>query len=315
MLLIITPNPALDRTMVFEGLRLGGVFRTDEVIVAAGGKGLNVARAARALGQPALVCAPLGGLTGDAVAHLAAAEGLSGRWTRHRAGETRTCVLVVDRAASDATALNESGPIFAPADWHAFAGDVLAAASGATLAVVSGSLPRGVEPAALGGLLADLASRGLPVMVDTSGPALEAALATRPWGVKVNGHEAGVALGRPVSDVPAALAALEALRAGGVSLAAISLGAEGCVAADASGAWWARPPRVRIVSSVGSGDSLLAGLVTGLLRGLSLPEALRLGVACGTADALTIGGGRFELREVERLRMAVQVEARGIADV
>lgn len=314
MLLIITPNPALDRTMVFQGLRLGGVFRTDEVIVAAGGKGLNVARAARTLGQPTLVCAPLGGLTGDAVARLAAAEGLMGRWTRHRAGETRTCVLVVDREAGDATALNESGPIFAPADWHAFAGDVLAAASAVTLAVVSGSLPRGVEPAALGGLLAELASRGLRVMVDTSGPALEAALATRPWGVKVNGHEVGAALGRPVSDVLAALAALEALRARGVSLAAISLGAEGCVAADASGAWWARPPRVRIVSSVGSGDSLLAGLATGLLRGLTLPEALRLGVACGTADALTIGGGRFDLHEVERLRTAVQVEAGGIGD-
>lgn len=315
MLLIITPNPALDRTMVFEGLRLGGVFRTDEVIVAAGGKGLNVARAAHTLGQPALVCAPLGGLTGDVVAHLAAAEGLMGRWTRHRAGETRTCVLVVDREASDATALNESGPIFTPADWDAFAGDVLAAASGAALAVVSGSLPRGVEPAALGALLADLASRGLRVMVDTSGPALEAALATRPWGVKVNGHEAGAALGRPVSDdLPAALTALAALRAQGVTLAAISLGALGCVAADASGAWWARPPRMRIVSSVGSGDSLLAGLTTGLLRGLALPEALRLGVACGTADALTVGGGRFDLHEVERLRAAVQVEAWGIGD-
>lgn len=315
MLLIITPNPALDRTMVFQGLRLGGVFRTDEVIVAAGGKGLNVARAARTLGQPALVCAPLGGLTGDLVAHLAAAEGLPGRWTRHRAGETRTCVLVVDRQASDATALNESGPIFDSSDWHAFAGDVLAAASGAALAVVSGSLPRGVEPGALGALLADLASCGLRVLVDTSGPALEAALATRPWGVKVNGHEAGAVLNRSVSDVPAALAALAALRARGVMLAAISLGALGCVAADASGAWWARPPQTRIVSSVGSGDSLLAGLATGLLRGLALPEALRLGVACGTADALTIGGGRFDLEAVERLQVAVQVEKGAIADV
>lgn len=311
MLLIITPNPALDRTMVFQGLRLGGVFRTDEVIVAAGGKGLNVARAAHTLGQPALVCAPLGGLTGDAVAHLAAAEGVMGRWTRHRAGETRTCVLVVDREAGDATALNESGPIFAPADWQAFAGDVLAAAPGAALAVVSGSLPRGVEPGALGALLSDLTARGLRVVVDTSGPALEAALAARPWGVKVNGHEAGAALGCQVNDVQGALAALAALRARGVSLAAISLGALGCVAADARGVWWARPPQVRIVSSVGSGDSLLAGLATGMLRGLTLPEALRLGVACGTADALTIGGGRFDLHEVERLRVTVQVEARG----
>ncbi len=309
MILIITPNPALDRTMVFRSLRLGGVFRTDEVIVAAGGKGLNVARATHTLGQPALVCAPLGGLTGDAVACLAAAEGLPGRWTRHRAGETRTCVLVVDREAGDATALNESGPILTPADWRAFASDVLAAASGATLAVLSGSLPRGVEPAALGALLADLAALGLRVLVDTSGPALDAALATRPWGVKVNGSELGAVLGRPVTDVPAALAALQLVRARGVTLAAVTLGALGCVAADASGAWWARPPEVRIVSSVGSGDSLLAGLATGLLRGLALPEALRLGVACGTADALSIGGGRIAPGDVQALQALVQVTA------
>lgn len=308
MLLIITPNPALDRTMVFHGLRLGGVFRTDEVIIAAGGKGLNVARAARSLGQPALVCAPLGGLTGDAVARLAAAEGLAGCWTRHQAGETRTCVLVVDREASDATALNEVGPALSADDWRAFTEDVLAAAAGAELCLVSGSLPPGIAPAALGSLVAALAAQGARTIVDSSGSALVAALAAQPWGVKVNGAELGAALGRVVEDVPGAVAALTELRAAGVALAAVSLGALGCVAADASSVSWARPPAVRVVSSVGSGDSLLAGLATGLIRGMALPEALRLAVACGTADALTIGGGRIDLDELARLRAAVWLE-------
>lgn len=307
MLLIVTPNPALDRTMVFRGLRLGAVQRTDEVIVAAGGKGLNVARAAHALDQKALVCAPLGGLTGDQVAHLAAQEGISGRWTRHNAGETRTCVLLVDPAADDATALNEAGPTLAPADWDAFAADVLDAARQAALCVISGSLPLGVEPGRLGALAAALAARGARVLVDTSGPALEAALAARPWGVKVNGAELGAALGRAVEDVPGAAAALHELRARGVTLAAVSLGARGCVAADDSGVWWACPPQLRIVSSVGSGDSLLAGLAAGALKGLPLPGALQLGVACGTADALTIGGGRIDPAELARLVPAVQV--------
>lgn len=307
MLLIVTPNPALDRTMVFRGLRLGAVQRTGEVLVAAGGKGLNVARAARALGQPALVCAPLGGLTGDQVAHLAAREGLDGRWTRHGAGETRTCVLLVDPEADDATALNEAGPTLAPADWDAFAADVCAAAAGAALCVLSGSLPLGVAAARLGELAAAVAARGVPVLVDTSGPALEAALAARPWGVKVNGAELGAALGRAVEDVAGAAAALHELRARGVTMAAVSLGARGCVAADASGVWWAHPPQVRVVSTVGSGDSLLAGFAAGALRGLPLPGALQLGVACGTADALTIGGGRIDPADLARLTPAVQV--------
>ncbi|NNJ10205.1 hexose kinase [Chloroflexales bacterium ZM16-3] len=312
MLLIITPNPALDRTMVFPGLRLGAVQRTDDVVVAAGGKGLNVARAARTLGQPALLCAPLGGLTGDLVARLAESEGLAGRWSHHTAGETRTCVLLVDPAGGDATALNESGPVFSATDWGTFGATALSAASGAQLCLVSGSLPRGVAAARLGELLGALGAAGQQVIVDTSGAPLGAALAVRPYGVKVNGAELGAALGRgELADVAGAAAALAELRAGGVTLAVVSLGALGAVAADDTGAWWACPPPINLVSSVGSGDSLLAGLSTGLLRGLPLPEALRLGVACGSADALTIGGGKIDMADVERLATGARVERVG----
>lgn len=309
MLLIITPNPAIDRTMVFRNLRLGAVQRTDEIVVAAGGKGLNVARAAQTLGQPALVCAPLGGLVGDQFAQLVAAEGLQGHWTRHGAGDTRTCVLLVDPAADDATALNEAGPLLSADDWQRYAADVLGLAPGAALCLVSGSLPRGVAPERLGELVAAIGALGVGVIVDTSGPPLLAALAAGPWGVKVNGAELGAALGRPVEDVASAAAALGELRAGGIALAAVSLGAAGCVAADDTGTWWARPPHEPVVSSVGSGDSLLAGFSTGLVRGMGLPEALRLGVACGTADALTVGGGRLEGPTLARLRAAVTVVA------
>lgn len=308
MLLIITPNPALDRTMVFSGLHLGGVFRTEDVLVAAGGKGLNVARAAYTLGQPAIVCAPLGGLSGEQVAHLAAAEGLQGRWSRHGAGETRTCVLVVDRQGGDATALNEAGPIFCAEDWRSFVEVARDAAGEAELCLVSGSLPRGVSPERLGDLVADLGAAGRRMIVDSSGPPLIAALAARPYGVKVNGAELGAALGREVLDVAGAAAALAELRARGIQLAAVSLGGQGALAADESGAWWACPPPIELVSSVGSGDSLLAGLANGLLRGLDLPEALALGVACGSADALTIGGGRIDPATVEGLRAGVIIK-------
>lgn len=310
MLLVITPNPSLDRTMVFRGLHLGGVHRTAEVIVAAGGKGLNVARAARALGQAALVCGPLGGHTGEHVAHLAAEEGLLCRWTSHGSGETRTCVLVVDPEAGDATALNEVGPALGQRSWLNFADDVLDASASMDLCLVSGSLPPGVPPAALGALVGELDSLGRRVMVDTSGPALAAAVEARIWGVKVNGPEAAALLGCPIADVEQAIVAVDKLRARGLALAAVSLGALGCVAADVSGRWWACPPAVSVVSSVGSGDALMAGLATGLLRGLPLPEALRLGVACGAADVLTAGPGQIDLREVERLASEVAVEQR-----
>jgi 1-phosphofructokinase len=310
MLLIITPNPALDRTMIVGGLRLGAVHRTSEVAVAAGGKGLNVARAARALGQAALVCGPLGGHTGEQVAHLAAEEGLLCRWSNHGGGETRTCVLVVDASgASDATVLNEVGPPMSARGWMTFAAEVLEASASADLCAVAGSLPPGVPATALGALIRTLAERGRRVLADTSGQALAAALSARPWGLKVNAGEAGELLDAPILDVPAAEWAVGELRARGLELAAVSLGAQGCVAADASGTWWARPPAVEAQSTVGSGDSLTAGLLTGLLRGQPLPEALCLGVACGAADALTPSPGQITPETVARLAAGVVVQA------
>lgn len=309
MLLIITPNPALDRTMVFRGLRLGAIHRTGQVLVAAGGKGLNVARAARALGQLAMVCGPLGGHTGEHVAHLAAEEGLLCRWTSHGAGETRTCVLLVDPEAGDATALNEVGPPLGPAYWRAFAADVLDASASADMGAVAGSLPPGVTADRLGDLVATLGARGRRIIADTSGPALAAALAARPWGLKVNAHEAGELLGSPVAGVAEARWAVGELLARGPRLAAVSLGALGCVAGDEGGRWWARPPAVQVQSTVGSGDSLLAGLLTGLLRGQPLPDALRLGVAAGAADALTPGPGQIDPAEVGRIAARTTVEA------
>lgn len=302
MLLIITPNPALDRTMVFSGLRLGAVHRTDQVLVAAGGKGLNVARAARALGQAAVVCGPLGGHTGEQVAHLAAEEGLLCRWSTHAGGETRTCVLVVDASGTaDATVLNEVGPPMSARTWMSFAAEVLETSASADLCTLAGSLPPGVPATALSALIRTLAERGRRLIADTSGEALQAATTAHPWGLKINGSEAASLLGRPIADVAAATWAVRELRGRGIALAAVSIGALGCVAADDTGIWWACPPAISAASSVGSGDSLMAGLTTGLLRGQPLPEALRFGVACGAADALTPGPGQIDLATVNRL--------------
>ncbi|NJM09153.1 1-phosphofructokinase family hexose kinase [Candidatus Gracilibacteria bacterium] len=351
-LIIVMPNPALDRTMVIRNAQLGAVLRAERVLVRAGGKGLNVARAARTLSQEALVCAPLGGHSGRWFAQLAEAEGIVGRWSAIES-ETRSCVLLVDPAGNDATALNERGPELSAAEWEAFgAGIVLLTATerrtenkgtkeqtsqqvqGAErsavlansasenpafsapsavqnaelhLVALCGSLPQGVAPERYGELVQLVQSQGFLAIVDTSGAALHAAFAARPWAIKVNARELGELLGRDITTVETAAAALEELRASGVAIAAVTLGAQGALALDDTGCWWASPPPIELVSSIGSGDSLLAGLCSGLLRGQSLPEALRLGVACGSADALTIGGGLIEMATVERLAAATQV--------
>lgn len=312
MLLIGTPNPAVDRTMVISGLRLGERHRACQVLVTAGGKGLNVARTAKILGQRCRVCAPLGGWTGQYLAHLASREGIDGLWSWVESGETRTCVLVVDPQANDATPLDEPGPHLSHDDWERFAATMLANAPGSTMAVLAGSLPPGVPPEALTQLISNLSLAGCPVLVDTSGEPLRAACKALPYGVKVNeeellgvmdpdGHRDAWKRGQEEERIEHIVSLLQQTRQLGVELAIASLGGAGAVGVGPAGAYYVRPPAVPIVSTVGSGDALTAGLATRLLHGDTMANALRYGVACGTANALTLGGGRVILADIERI--------------
>lgn len=293
--------------MVVPRLCLGQVHRTERVLMAAGGKGLNVARAAHSLGQPLRVCAPLGGATGQLVARLAAEEGFDCAWSWHEAGETRTCVLIVDPQGGDATVINEVGPTFQQSHWQAYVDVLMTSAAGADLITISGSLPPGIPASVLAELVQQLGAAGYRVIVDTSGQPLKAALDATPFGVKVNNTELGSALDRPITNVAEAAVALNDLYHQGIVLPVVTLGSQGALAASADGVCWSRPPVLNIVSTVGSGDSFLAGLATGLLRGHSLPESLRLGVSCGAADALTIGGGLVHEADREQIRGATTV--------
>jgi 1-phosphofructokinase family hexose kinase len=299
MILCVTPNPAVDRTLIVPRLRPGEVLRARESIVAAGGKGLNVARVARMLGGTAACAGFLGGHSGRLVAELAEREGLSGAWT-WIAGETRTCVILVEASGHDATVVNEPGPPVTTDDWRRLT-DQIVSISGATTICLSGSLPPESDPRDYAALLARLRPAERPVWADTSGAALAAAAGVPRVAIKVNGDEAGELIGARVKAPAEAYAAARELhqRTGGPVV--LTLGGAGAVLADAAGGWRARPPALQIVSSVGSGDAFLGGLVVAQDGGVSLPEALRHAVAAGAANALSVGGGRMELRQFREL--------------
>ncbi|MEN9937228.1 MAG: hypothetical protein RLZZ387_3807 [Chloroflexota bacterium] len=307
MLLCLTPNPAIDRVLVVPGFRNAEVCRVAERRDQAGGKGLNVVRAFRTLGLDARATGPLGGDTGRAIAALAAAEGLPSDWAWLPEGESRICVLVTDPAAHDTLTINEPGPQLSQAAWQSVAAHIRAAASDAEALTSSGSLPPGVSPAAFLELLAEVGA-ARPVFLDTSGPALRAALDLPLAMLKINAHELGEALGRELVTPAEAAAAAQEARSRGPATVVVTLGRQGAVAVSAEGAWWACPPAIKPVSPVGSGDAVLSGVATGVLRGQMLPDALRLGVACGTANALVLGAGIMRPEDVERIGAATQVE-------
>ena len=306
MILCITPNVAVDRTLLVPDFKPGGVSRAVEVIVAAGGKGINVARAIRIFGEEAVCAGFLGGHSGRLVADLAAQEGLKGSWTWIE-GETRTCVIVIKPNDDDATVINEPGPTISGADWSRLRRDVLQQAGQAECVCLSGSLPLGAPAGAPADLIQAVRETGRPIWVDTSKAALRAAMSAQPAGLKVNAVEVGDVLGRKVHNVETAFAAAAEIQRFGIRAVVLTLGRAGAVLATEAGRWWAQPPEVEIVSSVGSGDVFLAGLVTGLVAGAPPAEALRRAVAAGTANALQAGGGAFSLPDFEAVLARTRV--------
>lgn len=297
-LCVITPNPALDRILIAPELRLGAVRRVSEAFVAAGGKGLNVARAAKAIGTHAVACAPLGGMTGQQVAWLAAQEGVSIH-TVAIAGETRVCTLIVDPATGEVTVLNEVGPHLSDREWRAFTGQILDIAAERYL--ICGSLPPDVSPDALAELIATLHQQGRRVMVDTSGEALKEAVKARPEVVKVNGEELGALLGVSITSMADAQRAVLKLYQAGIEIVVVTLGAYGAVGIDAHDRVIAIPPPVPVRNPIGCGDSFLAGLANAFSNGHNLAAALQIATACAAADAQTLAPGAIDRATAQAL--------------
>ncbi len=305
MILCVTPNPAIDRTLILPGLVPGNVHRAQNTIVAAGGKGLNVARSIHILGGEAVCMGFAGGHSGRLLADLARNDGLRSDWTWIEA-ETRTCTILV-AGDDDATVINEPGSSVSAADWDRLQQDIHKQLSAASLVCISGSLPPDSSASEFHGLLELLVRAGRQVWVDTSGLALQTALAQREICIKVNGNEIGEILGLEVRDFDGAGRALTALEGRGLKAVVITLGSLGALLATGDGRWRAQGPQVEVVSTVASGDAFLGGLVAALDAGRSVPEALGDAVAAGTANTLSAGGGIFTLDAFEEIRRQVRV--------
>ena len=266
--------------------------------VAAGGKGVNVARALSVLGAEARCMGPLGGANGRILADLAAAEGLPAAWTWCEV-ETRSCVILVDSASRQATVINEVGPRLVAGDWSRVCADVIDQAALARAVCLSGSLPPGVPPEGLAALCRSLVRLGRAPWVDSSGAALAALLSAPGLRLKINREEAQEVLGLSLNNVAACVGAARRLLGLGMDTVVLTLGAEGALLAGAEGCWHAAAPAIETSSAVGSGDSFLAGLVAALTSGRDQSEALCWGVAAGSANAQANGGARFSREQFD----------------
>lgn len=311
MIITVTLNAAIDRTLSVPNFRQGQRHRAIDSVALPGGKGVNVARALKTLGQPAIAMGFAGGFTGTTIVEGLTNEAILNDFVRIQE-ESRISAAVVDPTSGEQTEINERGPHIGERELELFIDKLLYVCKGAGVCVFAGSVPSGVPEDIYAQLVAELKSLSITTVVDCEGEPLRRALAVGPDVISPNLLEAEQLVGHEFNDEEDELAALKQI---------CSLGARdvvithdwGCYALVAGGRE-RRLFRVALeplepVSAVGSGDSFLAGYVASRYTGKPADECLRFGVACGAESTRHFGAGRLDPRAVERLMEEVEITA------
>jgi 1-phosphofructokinase family hexose kinase len=309
VILTVTLNAAIDRTVAVPNFRLGHRHRSVESRTVPGGKGINVARALGLLGRPVIATGFAGGPTGNRVLEQLRQEAVLTDFTRI-AGETRINLAVVDPTSGEQTEINERGPAVSPEEVERFAERLAYLARGAAICVLAGSLPPGAGDDLYARLVRDLCEQGVVVILDAEGEAMVAGLRAGASVVTPNEREAEELVGQEFADrgdLAHGLSELVRLGAG----EAVITQPDGCVAVVGEGPerrfLEVRTRSLEPVSTVGSGDAFLAGYVAARYDGRPPDECLAYGVACGAESTQHFGAGTIDRHRVEQLLAGVEV--------
>ena len=313
MILTVTLNTAIDKTLAVPNFRPGRRHRTVEQTTMPGGKGVNVARVLKTLGQPVIATGLAGGPTGTRIVEQLTQLAVLSDFVRIRE-ESRTNTALIDPTNGEQTEINERGPHVSEQEVELFADKLLYLAQGATIVVFAGSLPRGVDVDIYSRLIREVKRLGVLTVVDTEGDPLHRAVRAEPAVVTPNVLEAEELVGHEFSgeqDYRDAVTAIVSLGA----REAIMTVPDGCIAQlapeEPNGGpclYRVRTPEVEAAASVGSGDAFLAGYVAARYTGKSPGDCLAYGVACGAESTQHLGAGIVDPAQVERLVDGVTVE-------
>lgn len=293
MILVVGLSSVWQRTLFFDRFHPGEVNRATRVLETASGKGVNVARVAGLLGMPACVLTTAGGSRGTLFTNALKADRVPALIVPI-SGETRLCQTLIGKPV--VTELVEEAPPLSPQEVQAVQSAFIKALGKATLVVLSGTVPKGCGDAFFASLARLARQHNIPVLADTQKAQLQQVAREQPALIKVNAAELRDSTGkRTLSGGIRELARL------GTRQVVVSRGARPVMAFDGKSSWMVSPPAIEAVNPIGSGDAMMAGLATGLARGQSLQAALRLGIACGAANALTETSGVIRPADVKRL--------------
>jgi 1-phosphofructokinase family hexose kinase len=314
MIITVTLNTAIDKTLAVPNFRLGRRHRTVEQTTMPGGKGVNVARVLKTLGQPVIATGLAGGPTGTRIVEQLTELSVLSDFVRIRE-ESRTNTAVIDPTTGEQTEINERGPAVSERELELFVDKLLYLAQGASMCVFAGSLPRDVDVNVYERLIKEVRRLGVVAVVDTDGDPLRRSMRAEPDVISPNVTEAEELVGHEFNDEEDHLIAVREMCGQGAREAIMTL-PDGCyanVTGEGGGLYRVRidPEAVEPVATVGSGDAFLAGFVAARYGGRGMEEALAYAVACGAESAEHLGAGLIDRERVNRLLDRVAVERPG----
>ncbi|MDK2840346.1 MAG: tagatose 6-phosphate kinase [Thermosipho sp. (in: thermotogales)] len=307
MILTVTLNPSVDRSYRVDNFQVGKIFRAQEENSVAGGKGINVTKVIRALGEEVTATGFLGGKSGEFIEEELNKIGVNCSFIKIE-GETRTCIAILDPVLKTHTEILENGPNVSQKYLEEFLDNFSELSQKCDIITASGSASRGV-PEDIYVTLINIAKRnGAKLILDTSGNYLLKAVTAKPFMIKPNKEELEKILSKKLRNIEEVKKAALELRDSGIEIVSISLGGEGSIIACEEGVFKVIPPKVKVASPVGSGDSYVAGMAVGIKRGLDIVNAAILATACGAANAMYYKTGYVTIEDVEYIKNKVVVK-------
>jgi 1-phosphofructokinase/tagatose 6-phosphate kinase len=310
VIVTVTLNAALDRTLTVPNFQLGQRHRATQGLTLAGGKGINVARALKLLDVPVVATGLAGGRTGTRIVEELTTEAILNDFVRI-ADESRTSTAVVDPTTATYTEINEWGPHVEPEELTMLLDKINYLARGADMVVFAGTLPRGVDDSFYAEAIRQLNRRNVRAALDSEGPPLRLGVEAEVFLVTPNQREAEGLVGQELGDDEDYVMALDRIADMGARNVLITseLRSFALFRQERKRQLFrAEAPQIEPVSAVGSGDVLLAGFIAASVGGRPVDESLAAAVGAGAASTLEVGAGRFEPRDAGRLARKVVVQ-------
>lgn len=306
MITTVTANPAIDRTVIVENLRPGSVNRVIRSRVDAGGKGINVAKNLKNLGDEVIALGFLGP-NANYIIDCLEEEGIKTDFVKIK-NDTRTNIKISDISKGEVTDLNEYGPEVSEEEIELLKASIFKYAEKSKVLVLSGSLPLGVPKTFYKEIIKELKNSNLKIILDADNQALFYGIEERPFMIKPNVHELEDVVGKRLETLEEIIEEGKKLNKLGIKIVAISMGKEGSIVITDDAVFRAKPIKVEVKGTVGAGDAYVAGFAHGIYRGLSLEDTIKIAAALSTSVVMKEGTRAGTIEEVNALKDKIEIE-------